>query len=385
VLTITNLKRAYPDLSDEINKYLIHFQATKDIVHVEFLSYASAFGLVYSEPNILFDVKNPYELMYFQKFYRVKYINFYIDNPSVDEFKSLKYLSVLLDHLPNKTFKDKIIKLVFQVNTEDGMVNYSYILDYNTVMIANFNQFRMFTDNKLIGRIEWRQQLINLLYNKFNNYNWFECMYSKHITENYRGLNKIDRQLFVHNIVNELPRNSIVLYTKLDDQSEAYSIGKVFKEFINNSEFGMDKSDLLEMQYFTKEILNLILFKYVRHNKIYTFKDEELYVKFWNDVNLKKFIPLTRKELKAIKGNDDLKTIIKQLQDNKITVENLTDLMCNLFLPVDKISLKDVLKLVMLPKRKYYDNDVHNNILKFLKNKTNNWFEGINLNSNKHH
>ncbi len=370
VMTITNLKNALPEYNDIINKYLIHFAAIKEIAHVNFMDYSTAHGLVYAEARILFDIKSPSEFTEFKKFYRIKYINFYIKKEEIDEFETLEYLEGLLKNLPGGNFKDKIIKLIFYTHK----THYAYVIDYNTVMIANFNQYRHITDNKFVGRIEWRYEFIRLLERYFKSYAFYECVYSKYSTQNNKGRGKFEGELFKRNIVDTLPDKSIILYTKLDDDTEIYQSNSSLENFIKKAKFKLGKADLSTMTYFTKEILSLLLYKYCKDAHLFVVKGEVLYVKFWDDPLLSSLIPCTKDDIKDI-DDQDVRVLIRQLNRNKITMDNLSNILCNLFQPIDFMELEQVVELVMLPKRQYYAGNPHKEVLKFITTKLRKLFD----------
>lgn len=335
------LKNTYPNLNDRINKCL-RLLLSKGPLHVNFMDYSKCLNLVYVSNNILFDIRTPEDLYHLKNFKYIHNINFYIEAVLNNEFDTIEYLAAFFKYLHLSTLSKETYKLIFSIqnNTPTKYMNYAYIFDKGSFTMANFNQFKWVTkNNKFISKVDLQDSIMTIIKKNFPNINIYHHLYS-----NNQETTLLNDKYF--DITNNMKDNSLVLYTKISDNTEIYHTPDFVDKIIKNGYFSNFENNMINTpKYITIPLLKLILINYASSNNILTLDGQDKpCIKIWNDDLLKSILPLSYELIKSL-DNKNIKNIAPDILEDNVKLKSICNLLMNFMTPIDIIPFNRLTRL----------------------------------------
>lgn len=382
ISSIESLKSAFPYLSRVINESIIELTSNREYT-TDLRYYFTAVNLESCDDEITFNISGVYELINLSALKKLKHINICIDKPLNNEYDSLLYLENMIYNLfPSNdseedthendviTTMDKTYRLMFRTTKE-----YAYILDRGFFCTVNCNQLRNYQFGAL-NRIDWLNGVKLILRNKLKGIPIKDCIYSCKKNQNLRDV----PDYFDAKIHDKFEEEILINLTKVDDKGEIYYIDDFVKEILI-SNFN-DPAIFEGLEGITKEILSIVLFQYGKNKNLYISSDKELFFKMWKDEIFIKSFPMKQAHFKEIlkkntKLTKEVRKLLQQAADGKITTNNLTNLIVGLLQPADYIPMNKIKMLYLPPERSYLDPKISINILEFMVEKVNTLIDNL--------
>lgn len=151
VTDIHNFISCFPNYKEIILKSILHLNS-KNVNHVSLIDYSS---LITSSNSMLFDIKNPDDILTLNKFRLKSSINLFIDKEHLELSESVLYLHYLLIVYKRRV----LVRLIFPYKD----IYCAYIIQDNCILLVNYYQILGYIDEFILLRNNYKSYLYDSL------------------------------------------------------------------------------------------------------------------------------------------------------------------------------------------------------------------------------